>query len=353
MKKLLLILTSVFLYSCAPTISTTSMQNYSQLNPKDDVIVYREGETLPQDIKIIGKTEIGDSGFTINCGLDIMIEKAKTEARKIGANAVVITKHILPSVWGSSCHRIKADLVKTGVQTNDLQNNIKTDTIPKNEVEVFYESKNVKIPSNYNKLFLTLNYGFSFRTAGVEDVTPALEKSFQKELGSGNSFQIKTGFKSTRNSYYGLVYSRHSSTNSLSNIIFTEPNGFEGIGSTSQTNTINYYGLASGWIVDFFPRKDTFVFDLSLGYINYSEKRKFFNTYEAKGGALGISTDISYYFGLTKNFKIGPTFSFSGGALKKYTLESDNGFRQKIEFEENTFLSLYRIDLMLGTYFEF
>ena len=65
MKKLLLILTSVFLYSCAPTISTTSMQNYSQLNPQDDVIVYREGETLPQDIKIIGKTEIGDSGFTI------------------------------------------------------------------------------------------------------------------------------------------------------------------------------------------------------------------------------------------------------------------------------------------------
>ncbi len=353
MKKLFFILTSVFLYSCAPTISTTSLQNYNQLNPQDDVTVYQMGDNLPQDLKIIGRTEIGDSGFTVNCGLDIIIEKAKTEARKIGANALVITKHILPSIWGSSCHRINADLAKTGVQTNEIQNDIKTDTIPKNVVAVSNESKNLKSPSNNNKLFLTLNYGFSFRTAGVEDGTPALEKSFQKELGSGNSFQIKTGFKSSRNSYYGLVYSRHSSINSLNNIIFTEPNGFEGIGSTTQTNTINYFGLASGWIVDFFPRKDTFVFDLSLGYINYSEERKFFNTYEAKGGALGISTDISYYFGLSKNFKIGPTFSFSGGALKKYTLESDNGFRQKIEFEENTFLSLYRIDLMIGTYLQF
>lgn len=231
--------------------------------------------------------------------------------------------------------------------TNEIDSIVKIDSVtPK-----FKETINRK--KGYNKLFITLNYGFSFRTAGVEDGTPALEKSFQKELGSGNSFQIKTGFKSSRNSYYGLVYSRHSSTNSLNNIVFTEPSGFEGIGSTTQTNTINYFGLASGWIVDFFPRKDTFVFDLSLGYINYSEERKFFNTYEAKGGALGISTDISYYFGLSKNFKIGPTFSFSGGALKKYTLESDNGFRQKIEFEENTFLSLYRVDLMLGTYFEF
>lgn len=353
MKKLLLILTSLFLYSCAPTISTTSMQNYSQLNPQDNVIVYREGETLPIDIKIIGRTAIGDSGFTTNCGLDVMIEKAKNEARKIGANAIVITKHILPSVWGSTCHQIKADLVKTGVQTKVFQNIVQTDTIAKNIAPVTYDSRIVKSPINYNKFFLTVNYGFGYRTAGVEKGTPELEKTVQKELGSGNSLLMKAGYRANKSNFYGLVYSRFSSSYNLNSIIFTEPNGFQGEGRLNQTNTINFIGLTSGWNAQGFSPLDTVVFDLSVGYINYSEKRTFFNTYEAKGGNLGISSDLSYYVGITKNFKVGPTFSFSGGALKKYSIEGSNGYRDTFKFDENTFLSLYRVDFMLGTYFEF
>jgi hypothetical protein len=329
------------------------MQNYSRLNPQDDVIVYSEGATLPGDIQIIGKTEIGDSGFTTNCGLDVVIEKAKNEARKIGANAIVITQHVLPSVWGSSCHRIKADLVKTGVQTNGTQNSVQTETLTKNNAVVSYESKNVKSPSNYNKFLVSFNYGLGYRTAGVEKGTPAIEKDFQNELRSGNSFQIKTGYKPNQNAYYGLIYSKFSSSTSLNNVVFVEPSGFAGSGSTSQNNTINYVGLVAGWTLNGFLKNDVFNFDMSLGYINFSEERKFENTYTAKGGNLGISTDLSYYFGVSKYFKIGPTFSFSGGAIKKYKVSSNNGFSDTVEFDENTFLSLYRVDLMLGTYFEF
>lgn len=353
MKKILLVVISVVLYSCAPTISTTSIQNYNQLNPQDNVLVYSEGETLPNDIKIIGKTKIGDSGFTTNCGFDVMIEKAKNEARKIGANAIIITQHILPSVWGSSCHLIKADLVKTGVQTKVSQNNIQRDTVTKKIPPVPYDNIIVKSPANYNKFLLSLNYGLGYRTAPLEKGTPQIEKNFQNELRSGNSFQIKTGYKPNQNSYYGLIYSNFSSSTSLNDVLFVEPNGFEGAGSTSQKNEIKYIGAVAGWTANGFLKNDTFNFDLSLGYINFSEERKFENTYIAKGGNLGISTDISYYFGVSKFFKIGPTFSFNGGAIKKYTVSSNNGYSDTFEFDENTFLSLYRIDLMLGTYFEF
>lgn len=353
MKKILLILISIVLYSCGPSISTTSIQEYTHLNPQDDVVVFREGATLPEDIKIIGKTEIGDSGFTVNCGLDTMIEKAKIEARKIGANAIVITQHILPSIWGSSCDRIKADLIQTGVQKNEPLNSIKTDSVKKNDLAIYSDFKNVKQQNDYNKFLLSLNYGLGFRTAAVEKGTPLIEKNFQDELRSGNSFQIKTGYKPNQNSYYGLIYSNFSSSTSLNNIFFVEPNGFEGSGSTSQKNAINYIGVLAGWTLNGFSKNDTFNFDMSLGYINFSEEIKFENTYIAKGGDLGISTDISYYFGVNKYFKIGPTFSFNGGAIKKYNVNSSNGYSTTVEFDENTFLSLYRIDLMLGTYFEF
>lgn len=211
----------------------------------------------------------------------------------------------------------------------------------------------IKSPSSYNKFLLSLNYGFGYRTAGAEKGTPALEKNFQDELRSGNSFQIKTGYKPNQNSYYGLVYSNFSSSTSLNNVIFVEPNGYEGSGSTSQKNTINYIGAVAGWTMKGFLKNDIFNFDMSLGYINFSEARKFENTYTGKGGSLGISSDISYYFGITKFFKIGPTFSFNGGAIRKYNITSNKGYSNTVELEENTFLSLYRVDFMVGTYFEF
>lgn len=227
------------------------------------------------------------------------------------------------------------------------------DSVKIKEISTPSTEKKVKKLKYYNKFFLSANYGLGFRTASVEKDIPQLERDFQKELKSGNSYQLKIGYKYNRNSYYGLTYSQFSSSTSLNDIIFTEPTGLEGVGSTNQTNTINYYGVAAGWTMDVFSRKDTFCFDLSLGYINYSEKRQFYNTYEAKGGTLGISTDISYYFRIIKNLKIGPTFSFNGGAIKKYEIKGSNGYATTVKFDENTFLSLYRIDLMIGTYFEF
>lgn len=243
--------------------------------------------------------------------------------------------------------------LKFEIEHFENYNNAKIDSIIKKDSVVEVIKKPLTKKKDYNKFFITANYGLGYRTAGIEKGTPAIERSFQKELGSGNSLLLKAGYRANRANYYGLVFSQFSSSFSLNNLIFTEPNGDDGTGSISQTNTINYFGLSSGWNAKGFTRLDTVVFDLSLGYIKYSEKIKFENTYEATGASLGISFDLSYYFGITKNFKVGPTFSFSGGALKKYTVEGPNGYTETIKFDENTFLSLYRVDLMLGTYFEF
>jgi hypothetical protein len=227
------------------------------------------------------------------------------------------------------------------------------DSIIKNDVAVTPIKKNIVNSSNSNKFLLSFNYGFGNRTAKIQEGISQLENDFQNELRSGTSFQIKTAYKTNMNYYFGLTYSKFSSAASLNNIVFIEPNGFEGVGSTSQKNEINYIGAVAGWTLKGFLKNDTFSFDMSLGYMNFSDERKFENTYTAKGANLGISTDISYYFGLNKFFKIGPTFSFNGSAIKKYEVNSNNGYRDTVEFDDNTSLSLYRIDLMLGTYFEF
>ena len=292
---------TIVLYSSSMTISASTINSYLKSNTEKTLFVFQENQALNQalnqDVNSKGKTEISP--------------------------------------------------------VNEPSNSIKIDTVKKNDVAIFLDSKNVNKQNNYNNFFLSLNYGLGYRTAGVEKGTSAIEKNFQDELRSGNSFQIKTGYKPNQNSYYGLIYSKFSSSASLNDIVFVEPNGFEGSGSTSQKNAINYFGVVAGWTLNGFLKNDIFNFDLSLGYINFSEERKFENTYIAKGGNLGISSDVSYYFGVNKYFKIGPTFSFNGGAINKYNVNSNNGYSDTVEFDENTFLSLYRIDLMLGTYFEF
>jgi hypothetical protein len=77
------------------------------------VNVYGTTQQAPTDAKLIGSLFIGDSGFTTKCNYAQVIEDAQNQARAMGGNIIVITKHKEPSIWGSSCHRITAEVYKT------------------------------------------------------------------------------------------------------------------------------------------------------------------------------------------------------------------------------------------------
>jgi len=109
---ILLIGCALLLGSCAPMISTKISKTYSPLDYREEVIVLGLHDPIPANSEELGVVKIGDNGFSANCGWDIVIDKAKIEARKIGGNAIKITDHILPSAFGSSCHRITAKILK-------------------------------------------------------------------------------------------------------------------------------------------------------------------------------------------------------------------------------------------------
>lgn len=110
----------LILSSCAPKISTSISKNYSALDYREEVRVFGLQDPVPNNSEELGVLKIGDTGFSTNCGWDVVINKAKIEARKVGGNAVKITDHIPPSAFGSSCHRITAKILKVE-SFNDLQ----------------------------------------------------------------------------------------------------------------------------------------------------------------------------------------------------------------------------------------
>jgi hypothetical protein len=115
MDKYLIFLSGMLLIlnACSPKIATSVSKNYAVLDYREDVKVFGVEETEPNDAELLGTVKIGDTGFSTNCGLDVVIDKAKTEARKIGGNAIKITRHTPPGgIWGSSCHQITANILK-------------------------------------------------------------------------------------------------------------------------------------------------------------------------------------------------------------------------------------------------
>ena len=102
----------IFLGSCNPKISTSISTNYQPLDYKQEVVVIGLSQAEPDNSEYLGEVKIGDSGFSVNCGYDVVIDQAKLEARKVGGNAIKIIEHKPPTAMGSSCHRITARILK-------------------------------------------------------------------------------------------------------------------------------------------------------------------------------------------------------------------------------------------------
>ncbi|UOY05769.1 hypothetical protein L0P88_17730 [Muricauda sp. SCSIO 64092] len=66
---------------------------------------------LPERITKIGDLRFQDSGFSTDCSLNSLMNQARIEARKNGANIVKVIDKKKPDLW-SSCYRLKIELYK-------------------------------------------------------------------------------------------------------------------------------------------------------------------------------------------------------------------------------------------------
>lgn len=102
----------IFLAGCSAKVSTSLTKTIPPLDYREQVIVLGVDEPVPASATEIGEVKVGDTGFSTNCGWDVVISKAIEAARKAGGNVLKITEHDPPSIWGSSCDRIKAKILK-------------------------------------------------------------------------------------------------------------------------------------------------------------------------------------------------------------------------------------------------
>ena len=113
MKKIYFLVIGVgFLFgACSPRITTQLSKSYSPLDYKQDIKVLGLSDPVPGKTEDLGVVKIEDTGFSTNCAYEVVVDAAKTEARRVGGNAIKIIDHVPPSVMGSSCHNIIAKIL--------------------------------------------------------------------------------------------------------------------------------------------------------------------------------------------------------------------------------------------------
>lgn len=100
----------LLLFFGCTTQKTVSVISYkTPLANTETINVLGLGQKVPEGAKLLGTVIIDDTGFTSKCTYSDVIKDAQNQARAMGGNYLLITKHKEPNIW-SSCHRITCEV---------------------------------------------------------------------------------------------------------------------------------------------------------------------------------------------------------------------------------------------------
>ena len=109
--KMLFLIIVIGVTSCSPKITSNFINPQPKLAIDEKVALLDIEHKLPENIVKVGELRFQDSGFSTDCSFNSLMNKARIEARKNGANVVKVIDKKKPDLW-SSCYRLKIELYK-------------------------------------------------------------------------------------------------------------------------------------------------------------------------------------------------------------------------------------------------
>lgn len=111
MIKILLLVTVMGITGCSPKVTSNLSNPQAKLSLDDQVALLDIEHKLPENVIKVGDLRFQDSGFSTDCSFNSLMARARTEARKAGANIVKVVDKKKPDLW-SSCYRLKIELYR-------------------------------------------------------------------------------------------------------------------------------------------------------------------------------------------------------------------------------------------------
>ncbi|MDR0566747.1 MAG: hypothetical protein LBG47_06900 [Prevotellaceae bacterium] len=332
----LVIGSALFLTSCAAKLTSSMQKTYPPLDYTQKVRVFEVDEQAPPNAEKLGTLKVGDSGFSIDCGYAVVLDKAKTETRKAGGNALKITNHSAPDIW-STCHRITADVLKLEI-TEDT-----TEAAEAAEAEHAYRAV-------FPHFRLAADGGWQYRTAKVSSELDAEWREHYKKMKSGFHYGVQAAYFFTEYMGAELMFSQQLFGRTLGYGALNDRNGnYIGSGTLSDKIAFSYIGANYMLRLFDFQKKNCWVFAIGFGYMGYTD-RLFSNDAESikiTASTLGSNLSVGYDIGLSKEFALGFKVSLMGGTFKNYK-QTINGTTTSETMPDKILEGLGTVQLSVG-----
>lgn len=350
MKKTLILLavTAIF-YSCAPRVTTNLISRHSSLPKSSTITVFNVNDKVPGEPQKLGSISIGDTGFTTNCNYDKVISLAKEEARKAGGNAIKITEHKEPNFWGSSCHRIKADILRLAASPNrDAVTERSMNLNESNEnavVNSYYTT--TYIPEEYSKFNISLGIGGGYRINKLSDALSSVERDHMKKMKWGMTLELNSEVYVSK--FIGIGISSSWFRSAAAITLLQQGYSYE------VKDRINLFYVGPKVVFRGGKGKSGHFFaETSLGYLGYYQVLKSADSGlkdKYTGNSLGSILGLGYDINLSQVAGLVLKLSMTTGTMSKMTETLHNGQKSVIEFPDGKKEGLSRIDLTVGIRF--
>lgn len=264
----------------------------------------------------IGIVKVTDGGFATNCGLDRVVEIAKKKTADCGGNILQLTEHKLPSVWGSSCHRIEGRMLWMAdtVRWDSAHNAEPMVTVINNT-----STERIRKSKQTNKVATNTLYG-SIGTGWITSKIYMPENT-NGSIRTGLDWTLGYDWISKDNWGLGAKYSGyHSSCTIKDNNL--------GVTMTYIAPQVVYKSAYKNWI---------FEEHFGLGYFSYHESIAFLG---GTTSGLGYNFDLGAEYLISKDFGLCANLGYIGSRL--------SGMDKYLPEDSHTFGGIFRINLMAG-----
>jgi len=100
------------LAGCEPSVHVVDYSNDQVTGATCDLDIYSQGLTVSESFKVIGEISVRDTGFSLNCGKEVVMSKIKTAACEANADAVQLFNVEHPSWRSSTCFQADGRFLK-------------------------------------------------------------------------------------------------------------------------------------------------------------------------------------------------------------------------------------------------
>ena len=296
--------------SCSPKVVTHLTKTYPDIIPADSVYVIGLGETVPNTAETIGRVSVVDRGMSANCNYDRVLYLAQEATGKNGGNGLVITNHLRPSFWGSSCHQISGLMLRlTDKGVDTLKANPLQDMIDLELLVVKEREQSRRVPAST----FEASIGYGWVTSTLYDITGAV-------LGNNGGLEWKLSYEYAWNSGWGIgvQYSGYRT-------------GFHG----GDNMLLSY--IAPEWVVR--TKFDRWILKCGLGIGLFLYHEPFYNAC-----GMGVHATVGIEYMLSAHWGLGFSLNTINGSLPD---------RSEIKLKNNERSGITRFNLLGGLRYYF